>query len=432
MMRVWRAAVLLGLAGFAFVAAAAGGGKTAWFLAGSLIGLAAAGITAGLAIRDGIAVERVLPAGVLSAGDALRIGGTVSVPFRFPLVFVLMADEWVNERTGRTVKGAFLLAPMGRRRVSFGYRLRGLERGVYRLVRTEVTVADFLDLAGFRRKVPAPGTGGSDGGSERGRRFGGNENEAGGHSGRRQRLPGTGGMMQTQAAEAVRFVVGPVPAELPAAESRMAPRPDYAAVGGVRLYAEGDPPSRIDWRSSMRAGRLMVKTPDADDGRTVCVLIDPGGKPADFERALGAAAACIRMEDAAFAGAGSGERDVLVPGDDGEWLSLRRDGRDAILRRLALMEPGAAGKPETVPDGSRIVVATGRLDRGFVDGMLNEAGADPGRVLALPGGEPGETERREAGRLRSAGIDVVFARAPMPPSAGNASRAPAEGRRMAM
>lgn len=256
-------------------------------------------------------------------------------------------------------------------------------------------------------------------------------NKAGRHAEERQRrLPGNGGMMQ--AAEAVRFVVGPVAAVLPEAGSVMAPRPDYAAVGGVRLYAEGDPPGRIDWRSSMRAGRLMVKTPDADDARTVCVLVDPGGRPSDFERALGAAAACVRTEDAAFAGAGFGERDVLVPGDDGEWLSLRRDGREAILRRLALMEPGTAGSPDKVPDGSRLVVATGRMDAGFADGMLKKAGTEPVRVLALPAGEPGETERREAGRLRSAGFEVVFVRAQMPPSAGDALSVPAENRRMAM
>lgn len=403
-MRLWRSAVLIALTGLACAGAAAGGGKAAWFVSGSLAGLALIGLAAGFALKGQVAVNRVLAERPLHAGDALRVEGTAELPFRFPLVFVLIADEWVNERTGRTVKGAALVMPMGRRRVPFCYELARLERGVYRLRESEAGAVDFFDLAGFHRRFPAPG----------------------------DAPPG--------------FVVGPARTALSGGARDGARRADPDAAGGVRPYAAGDPVGRIDWKTTLRIGRPMVKTPETEEGSPVLVRIDPGRGEADFERALGAAAAFVRMREAAWK-AGSRERDAMLAAEEGEPLSLLWDGEAALLRRLALMERPAAGQPAEA--GTKrmrrgfgepvVLLAAGRLDHALADAALALSGAGPVRVLAAPENPPGEAEWRLVSRLGEYGVRVAFARpvwprqghrgAGMAPSGGEADGLPqADGR----
>lgn len=404
MIRVWRAAVLLVAAGLAFVGAAAGGGRAAWLVFGSAAGLAVFGIAAGVCLRGEIRVERNVPGHALHAGDTLRIEGTARLPFRFPLAFVLLTDVWRNARTGRPVRGSVFLVPMGRRRVAFSYELRHLERGVYRLAETEAAVADFFDLAGYSRKTAAPDAPGSTA-------------AAGGPA---------GGFDDCRTAGPAGFVVGPVPAARPGGEPGADARPDAAAAGGVRPYAEGDSVRRIDWRSSLRTGRLMVKTPDEDDGAAVRVLVDHGAAPDDFERALGAAAAFMRMRTGEAAR--WRERDVVLEDEEGG-LSLARAGEAAVLRRLAMMKRGWTGEAVPAVRGeSGFLLAAGRLDDTLAEAAIRLSAAGPVRVLAAPAGQPGDTERQAEERLRKAGIGVAFVRTASRGADGD-GRLPAASRR---
>lgn len=421
--RIWRMGVLSGLTGLAFVGAAVGGGRTAWFVFGCLAGLTALGLVAGFAVRGRVTVERVMPGAVLHAGDTLRVEGTVRLPFRFPLVFVLVADAWRNERTGRTVKGVFLLAPMGRTSLPFSYGIRGLDRGVYRLEETVVRAVDFFDLANHRCKwSPADAAAGDRQpfAEEPGRRDGPNGRDPSGQAGQR-------------GDASLRFTVGPVRTALSEWDGEPARRADPVAAGGVRLYAEGDPVGRIDWRTSMRTGRLMVKTPDPDDGWTVGVRIDPGADQAGFERALGAAAAFFRARrDEGMCG-GSQAPDVVLEGEEGGETSLLRDGGEAVIRRLALLDrerlsAGSAASPgseEAVPlRGERwFLLATGRMDRALADEAMRLAAAGPVRVLAALPGPPGEAEWLLVQRLEAAGIGVAFAQAAKPACSAGESAA---------
>jgi len=410
--RIWRAAVLLGVAALAFAGAAFGGGRAAWFVFGAAAVLAAFGLAAGVCLGGTVRIERTLSAGIVDAGGAVRVEGTAHMPFRFPLAFVLVAETWVNGRTGRAVKGSALLVPMGRRRVPFAYELPDLERGVYRLAETETFATDFFDPGRFQAKVD--GTGCERRTDRRIRRPGGGIAAS---RGMRDRRPpktaaagfgaGSAGAGEPALAGLPAFVVGPVPAACPGGMPEADALSDPAA-GGVRPYAAGDPLRRIAWRPTMRAGRLLVKAPDEEPLEAVRVLVDHGREPSQFERALGAAAAFLRLMDGK---AGTGRvRDAVLIDGEGEW-SLAECGWAVLAERLAMMERGWSGGTKPVPRGGSVfLLATGRLDVSLAEAAIRLASAGPVRVLAAPDGRDGETERRAAERLDEAGVGVAFAR----------------------
>lgn len=412
MIRIWRAAVLLGVAALAFAGAAFGGGRAAWFVFGAAAVLAAFGLAAGVCLGGTVRIERTLSAGIVDAGGAVRVEGTAHMPFRFPLAFVLVAETWVNGRTGRAVKGSALLVPMGRRRVPFAYELPDLERGVYRLAETETFATDFFDLAGFRRKWTAPDASGGRIGGSGGREADCGESRNAGSETAKTAAAGFGagsaGAGEPALAGLPAFVVGPVPAACPGGMPEADALSDPAAAGGVRPYAAGDPLRRIAWRPTMRAGRLLVKAPDEEPPEAVRVLVDHGREPSQFERALGAAAAFLRMMDGK-AGTGRVRDAVLIDGED-EW-SLAECGWAVLAERLAMMERGWSGGTKPVPRGGSVfLLATGRLDVSLAEAAIRLASAGPVRVLAAPDGRDGETERRAAERLDEAGVGVAFAR----------------------
>lgn len=68
-----------------------------------------------------------------------------------------------------------------------------------------------------------------------------------------------------------------------------------ATVGEIRPYAEGDPPSRIHWRSTARRGSLMVADPDTEKPAAIWLLVDLGGDEEVAERAAGIAAFLVNQ-----------------------------------------------------------------------------------------------------------------------------------------
>lgn len=380
-----RMAVMLLLTGLSFVGAATGGGKAAWFVFGCVAGLLATGLVAGFALRGRITVERTLPRQALRGGHALRVEGRVTVPFRFPLVFVWLADTWLNERTGRTVRGACLIVPMGRTRLRYAYHLPALERGVYRLKQTETGVADFFDLAGFRRRrsVAVPD-------------------------------PAAVGAVSTGVPAEATFVVGPLAAHLCGEQADAARREDPVSAGGVRQYAEGDPVGRIHWKSTLRYGRLMVVTADEGEEPTARLVLDSGSDESQFERALGAAAAFLHSLDGDVGRDGTARMDVLLAVREGELLSLAVHGRETMLRRLALLQRDALPEHDPLrrlPDDQRYIVASGRLDHALAELVERLARINPVMTLVATGdAPPGQAELRIAERLLAAGIEVQLVR----------------------
>lgn len=387
-----RMAVLLFLSGVSFFGAAAGGGKAAWFVFGCMAGLLATGLVAGFALRGRIEVARTLPAHALAAGSTVQVEGWVRVPFRFPLVFVLVSDTWLNERTGRTVRGACLLVPMGRTRLRYAYALPALERGVYRLKQTDASVADFFDLAGFRQK----------------RDF----RAAAAEPSSVAALPSRNAPTREGAADV--FVIGPREARLCGEPANDVHREDPVSAGGTRPYAEGDPLGRIHWRSTLRRGKLMVMTPDDGDPPVPHLLLDAGTDEESFERALGAAAAFLDSQDAENGTGGRARADVRLVDRDGEWLSLASHGREALLRRLALVRRDslqADARPFRRRGEACFLLAAGRMDDALAEHAARLAETGPVLVLAATGfAPPTQAEARKAERLVQAGIGVRFVR----------------------
>lgn len=60
-----------------------------------------------------------------------------------------------------------------------------------------------------------------------------------------------------------------------------------ATLGDLREYVEGDPPSRIHWRSTARTGTIMVTEPETQRRRAIWLLVDLGGSPSACEAAAG-------------------------------------------------------------------------------------------------------------------------------------------------
>ena len=100
-----------------------------------------------------------------------------------------------------------------------------------------------------------------------------------------------------------------------------------ATVGGLREFAAGDPPRRIDWRRSLRSGELWVRELDPEPQGEVWVQLDTRGREAGeaFERDVRRAAsrvesslACglrvgLRSESESFeAAAGPAQRTRLL------------------------------------------------------------------------------------------------------------------------
>src|SRR5690606_6552073 len=162
-------------------------------------------------------------------------------------------------------------------------------------------------------------------------------------------------------------------------------------------YAAGDPLRRIAWRPTMRAGRLLVKAPDEEPPEAVRLLVDHGREPSQFERALGAAAAFLRLMDGK---AGTGRvRDAVLIDGEGEW-SLAECGRAVLAERLAMMERGWSGGTKPVPRGGSVfLLATGRLDVSLAEAAIRLASAGPVRGLAGQGGRGGGTGMRAAVQL---------------------------------
>lgn len=94
-------------------------------------------------------------------------------------------------------------------------------------------------------------------------------------------------------------------------------RGEGASIAGLREYAIGDDPRRVDWKATARRDRLVVREYQVEQSQTVFTLIDAGrlmtqlaGDYSRFEHALSAA---LVLTDVA---AGSGDRVGTLAFDD--------------------------------------------------------------------------------------------------------------------
>ncbi len=229
-------------------AAIAGGGMGAWFLFGCALFLTVFGAASSLLVVGDMQIERMIEETSFSSGGELRVTGTVRLPFRFPLAYALIRDEWINERNNQPIQGAVLLLPLGKRELAFRYAIPRLPRGVYQLRRVETSAGDLLHLSGYRTI--------------------------------------------SRIMDAEKIVVYPQ-ARHELGEPGAGKQADPMFHDSLRAYEDGDSARRIDWKSYARSGKLMTRHSGEEESAQASLVLDPGLDEAAFERVVAAAAGFI-------------------------------------------------------------------------------------------------------------------------------------------
>ncbi|WP_229051404.1 DUF58 domain-containing protein [Aeromicrobium sp. Leaf350] len=166
-----------------------------------------------------------------------------------------------------------------------------------------------------------------------------------------------------------------------------------------RGYQPGDPPKRIDWRTTARRGELMVRQDEPSTADRVAVAIDPGSSAAPAEWALVAGASVIGQ----LAADGHAVATV-VPGCEARTILGGQDSVRPTLVDLARLSHETQEQiGVTPPDGRLVIAVLGVVDveraREWASALRQTA-----QVLALVAGESPESS---LDTLRSAGWRVV-------------------------
>lgn len=133
-----------------------------------------------------------------------------------------------------------------------------------------------------------------------------------------------------------------------------------ATLGDLRPYHPGDPPSRVHWPSTARAGTLMVTTPETHRPLTVWLLVDLSGET-DREQSPGIAAYLTQQVIELGLRLGA-----IVAGRETVSLPPNRGPRQELAILDALATVGASRQPQL----ERLIRLASRLDR-------------PGKVLVV-------------------------------------------------
>ena len=243
-------------------------------------------------------------------------------------------------------------------------------------------------------------------------------------------------LVYPQAMELPRYTVPP--ANLPG-EGRFRRRTHYVTpnAAGLREYAPGDSVNRIHWPSTLRTGRLQVKTFELDPASQLWVVLDlnqsdhAGAEDeVTVEYAVTAAASIARLFLAQNRSVGMmmfGDHFRLIEADRGnqqmtrmlEDLALARPTGDVPVATLLFQQSARWGRHTTV------IVVTAASDQRTLDGIrsLQQHGVQVAAVLVDAqsfGGRAGGTDA--AMLLRAAGIQTnVITRGDFIPEALDAS-----------
>jgi uncharacterized protein (DUF58 family) len=158
---------------------------------------------------------------------------------------------------------------------------------------------------------------------------------------------------------------------------------------GVREYRPGDSPRAVHWRSTARAGRLMVREYEEHPSARVAVVLtgaDHGSAPESSFEMLVSAVASVAL----YAIATGHPVELVRPTPDGDADMLVEPEKDTLLDWLAAAEPVDAGPSRLV---SHALAGLGR--RGTLV------------MCAATAGDAGAGLREAAGRAQAAGARVL-------------------------
>jgi uncharacterized protein (DUF58 family) len=145
---------------------------------------------------------------------------------------------------------------------------------------------------------------------------------------------------------------GEVPAALDPGWRERDRRGQGASLHNLRPYRPGDDPRLLHWKTSAKAGDLMVKElGDEERPRVHLVVEDPApGTPPDLIEANLSYAASLAAHAVRL-----GSQVQMVTADGSTGLGEGEPHLDRILERLALYEAPAAPRPLASPEEGRTV-----------------------------------------------------------------------------
>ncbi|WP_159887587.1 DUF58 domain-containing protein [Paenibacillus puerhi] len=358
-----RGIAVLGLAGLAAGWWAADwGGRTAWFLSGTLAALLAYALFVAASVRfRGFQVERSWGnRSALQAGEALKASFRVKLALPVPGVWLLIEESWRHEGTGETVT-VTACGPAG---LLGSAMLAGqsepLPRGPYQAVGRLITAGDAFGLLRVKRRQTPEG-----------------------------RLLALPRCSSPPAA--------PGAADETARRSKRSAQALAAAEPlqlGTRPYAPGDPLSRIHWRSSARTGELRAKELELPAAGRQLICLDAAGAGSGAAGAGGSggpALAALWAEPALAAAveAAAGLARRALERGHGVRLAVA-DGRAGALEapphgRLAHLLAALAAVPQALPrpEAFAELVAREAFAAGGAGVTAVTARPDPGLVTAL-------------------------------------------------
>ncbi|HEX7058090.1 MAG TPA: DUF58 domain-containing protein [Bacilli bacterium] len=208
---------------------------------------------------SGIHARRELPCASIACGDELDAFVHIRRKAGFPFIWVVVRDCCRHERTAKTERFHAFCLPWFQREFAVRYRLCPTERGEWRFGAVELIAGDFFGFVTISQKVelrdaflavPKPlfvPAGGADCGA---------------------------------AAAGLR----PVGAHMPDGEAN-----------GVRLFAAGDPLSRIHWRASAKTGKLHAKVAEQPAENRLLVVLDASARGREEHKEPHAFEASVRM-----------------------------------------------------------------------------------------------------------------------------------------
>ncbi|TDY49973.1 uncharacterized protein (DUF58 family) [Alicyclobacillus sacchari] len=181
-------------------------------------------------------VERTLPLRMM-AGTDLIVRLVIQRRGWLPLLWVLPRDHWEGVLAMDAQRASVRSLTLWQRSDSWSYTIRGVPRGVHRVLGASIEIVDAFGFVSVRRWVPIEG-------------------EVIVHP-EALDLPGCLPLPQYATAGGYRSGLQ---------------RGELGAVGGIEPYREGDPLARIHWPASLRQGSFYTKSFDPPADRAWLVV----------------------------------------------------------------------------------------------------------------------------------------------------------------
>jgi uncharacterized protein (DUF58 family) len=318
------AGLLLAAVGLAFV-----GGYVGWFLSGCIGFICLYMIVISICMRGDIVAERMIHQRWLEAGDEVEVTVTLHLPSRYWLCWIMVEERWVRKAREEEERYACSAFIRGSRRMTCRYKTSGKLRGLYRVNSSCVIIGDVFGLV--KRSLA----------------------------------------QEEHDGEIVQVRPRPLPGSW---LNSVQHRGDIThGFGTLRDYMNGDPITSIDWKSYARYQKLKTKQREAEEGRSILIVLDAQrGSIANFETIVSMAARMVlEMNDHSLdltLACGESRCEVIYCRQSGlssstyDWLtSLEADTLDSfpLQMRKAINLAGFCGQ---------VIGITSASDRNMNDG----------------------------------------------------------------